>query len=555
MTLATGSNARRAIAALLLTGTAFLPHIARAEDNSRPASNTACRALAEMRLDGAQVLSAGLVAAGKIAAEPGLPAMPDLQVRMSAMPAICRIQAVATPSSDSRINIEVWLPLRQWNGRFLGTGNGGGAGAIAYGMGMIEGLKRGFAVANTDMGTGPDINQFEMHPQRWIDFGHRSTHEMTRIGKAMVRSFYKVTTFRSYFEGCSTGGQQALVTAQRYPDDYDGILAGAPGSNRTHSSSYFLWNYQAVNALPGSALSPAQWAMVTQAVIATCAGKDGGAPGDRFLTDPRRCRFDPGTLATCASSRNDALCLTPPQLASLRRLYAGAVNPRTGERIYPGLTPGSEDQPLGPIRMSDPSIVSRLFVMRWGMGPAFSPLTFDFDRDLDVVDARLSAMLNANDADLADFRRRGGKLMLYSGLADAGVPFDDPVNYYERVVAASGRDAATSFARLFLIPGMGHCIGGPGITDIGQPFSSEVPPSRDGDALMALVAWTEGGAPPSELIARKPADDRQPAQERPVCAYPSLPEYRRGNPALRSSYQCTDHGRGGIQVPAPRYLN
>jgi len=474
---------------------------------------------------------------------------------MATMPAFCRIEAVATPTRDSKINIEIWLPLQGWNGRFLGTGNGGGAGTIAYGMGMIEGLKRGFAVANTDMGTGPDINLLEEHPERWVDFGRRSTHEMTRVAKALVRAFYKVTSFRSYFEGCSTGGQQALVTAQRYPDDYDGILAGDPGSNRTHSSSYFLWNYQAVNATPASKLSSAQWSMVTRAVIAACAGKDGGAPGDQFLTDPRRCGFDPASLAHCSAGTDTAQCLTQPQLASLRRLYAGAVNPRTGERIYPGLTPGSEDQPLGPIRMSDPAIVSRLFIMRWGLGRAFSPDSFDFDRDLDQVDARLASTLNANDADLGNFRRHGGKLMLYSGLADAGVPFDDVVQYYDRVTSLNGENGSGDFARLFLVPGMGHCTGGPGVTDMGQPSSTEVPESRDSDALIALVAWTEGGTAPTQIIAHKPGGNGTPAQERPICAYPALPDYRRGDPAKRGSYVCTDHAKGGVQVPASRYLN
>jgi feruloyl esterase len=514
-----------------------------------------CTSLATAQLPGARVLSARPVAAGHFVAPSDSPGAPDLGARAATMPAFCRIEIVTTPTPDSRINVEIWLPFTTWNGRFLGTGNGGGAGSIAYSMGMIEGLKRGFAVANTDMGTGPDINLLADHPERWIDFGHRSTHEMTLVAKAMVRAFYKVPSFRSYFEGCSTGGQQALVTAQRYPDDYDGILAGDPGSNRTHSSSYFLWNYQAVNATPQSRLSPALWSMVTRAVIAACAGKDGGAPGDQFLTDPRRCGFDPGSLPVCAAGTGSDQCLTQPQLASLRRLYAGAVNPRTGERIYAGLTPGSEDQPLGPIRMSDPSIVARLFIMRWGIGPTFSPQGFDFDHDLDQVDARLASELNANDSDLTDFRRHGGKLILYTGLADAGVPFDDVVAYYDRVMATQGSAEGRSFARLFLVPGMGHCAGGPGVTDIGQPFSPSVPAAPDGDALMALVAWTEGGAAPDRLVAQKPAGGGAPARERPVCAYPALPEYRRGDPARATSFACADHATGGVKVPARRYLN
>ena len=515
----------------------------------------ACASLLAVHLADAKVLSAGSVAVGEFSLPNGAMTPPDVTDQTAGMPAFCRIEALATPTPDSKINIEIWLPLHGWNGRFLGTGNAGGAGSIAYTMGMIEGLKRGFAVANTDMGTGPDINLLEAHPERWNDFGHRSTHEMTRVAKAIVRAFYRAPSFRSYFEGCSTGGQQALVTAQRYPDDYDGILAGDPGSNRTHSTTYFLWNYQAVNATPGSKLSPAQWTMVTRAVITACAGKDGGAPGDQFLTDPRRCGFDPGSIAPCPAGQGGDQCLTPLQLASVRRLYAGAVNPRTGERIYPGLTKGSEDQALGPIRMTDPGIVSRMFVMRWGLGAAFSPESFDFDRDLDQLDARLAPALNANDPDLNDFRRRGGKLMMYTGLADTGVPFDDVIGYYNRVRALRGPAKGRDFARLFLIPGMGHCAGGPGITDIGQPFSGTVPHDRDSDALMSLVAWTEGGVAPTQLIALKRGGNGRPAQERPICAYPALPEYRRGDPAKRTSFVCTERNEGNIQVPAARYLN
>jgi feruloyl esterase len=189
------------------------------------------------------------------------------------------------------------------------------------------------------------------------------------------------------------------------------------------------------------------------------------------------------------------------------------------------------------------------------MGQAFSATNFDFDHDLDQVDARLASSLNANVSDLNDFARRGGKLMIYSGLADPGVPFADVIQYYDRAVTDSAATGGQDFARLFLVPGMGHCLGGPGVTEIGQPFSSQVPADREGDALMTLVAWTEGGAPPNQLIARKPAGDGAPAQERPICAYPAFPEYRRGDPAKRTSFVCAEHVRGTDQAPAARYLN
>jgi feruloyl esterase len=520
------------------------------------ASSSDCATLAQAALAGGRMVSAEPVAAGalKTAASP---TAPDLGARMATMPAFCRVRAIATPTPDSKIGIEIWLPLQRWNGRLLGTGNGGGAGQIAYEMGMVEGLKRGFAVANTDMGTAPDINRTVGHPERWIDFGHRATHEMTRVAKTMVTAFYKVASFRAYFEGCSTGGQQALSNAQRYPNDYDGILAGDPGHNRTHVASYFLWNYAALTRSPAAALSSAQWSMVSNAVLARCAAKDGGAPGDRFLTDPRQCRFDPATLPVCKTGTSAVDCLTGAQLATLRRLYAGPSNPRTGERIYGGLTPGSENMPLGPLMQGAPSWPAQQFYpFTWSMGAAFDAQKFDFDRDLDRVDAQLAGTLNANAADLSDFARHGGKLLIYSGLADPAVPAAEVIAYYDRLVASGGDPkAAAASARLFLVPGMGHCFGGPGVTDIGQPFTSDVPPAPQNDALMTLVAWTEGAPAPDMLVAQKPADKQAPAQERPVCAYPALPEYRGGDVTKRTSFVCTPHARGTDKPPAGRYLN
>lgn len=520
--------------------------------HAAPASDAHCEAMAGTALPGARILSAARVEAGRFVAPASAG---DLAQRTASMPAFCRIEIRSSPTPDSMIGIEVWLPLKNWNGRLLGTGTGGAGGAIGYGMGMIEGLKRGFAVANTDLGTAPDVNQLMAHPDRWADFGHRATHEMTIMAKILVRGFYGAHTFRSYFEGCSTGGQQALATAQRYPQDYDGILAGDPGHNRTHSTSYFIWNYQTMNASPASRLSPAQWSMVTRAVLGSCAGRDGGAPGDAFLTDPRLCRFTPEALPACPPAGASDSCLIVPQLTALRRLYQGPVNPRTGERLYAGLTPGSEDLPLGPQRMTDPGMAAALFVMRWGVGEQIAPMAFDFDHDQDALDARLSSTLNANDSDLNDFRGQGGKLMIYTGLADPGVPYDDTIAYYDRVTAMNGGARARDFARLFLIPGMGHCFGGPGVTDVGQPFVPDVPADPKGDALMALVAWTERAEAPDQIIAHGPATTGGGDRQRPVCAYPGFPHYRGGDPARAASFACTPHSSGAGQVPAVRYLN
>jgi feruloyl esterase len=525
----------------------------------QPGTNNAegqrCEAIAAMAFPGAKVTASASVAAGAFTlARPAM--LPDFADRLRDMPAFCQVQIVATPSSQSHIGIEVWLPQKGWNGRFLGTGNGGGAGMIAYEMGMVEGLKRGFAVANTDMGTAPDINQSLNEPEHWTDFGYRATHEMTRIAKLVVSAYYKASAFRAYFAGCSTGGQQALSAAQRYPADYDGILAGDPGNNRTHVAASFVWNYAALTASPTAQLSSAQWATVSQTVIKTCAGKDGGAPGDRFLTDPRQCRFDVSHLRLCHAGETSDACFSEEQVGTLRRLYAGPINPETGERIYPGLTVGSEDQPLGPVMQGSAQWPQQQFYLfDWALGSSFKPSSFDFNHDLDRVDARLSSTLNANVADLSDFERRGGKLLLYTGIADPAVPVAEVVNYYERVAAAAGGvPEAARFARLFLVPGMGHCFGGPGVTNIGQ-LGEAMPVSPKNDILMQLVAWTEGGEMPEQIVARKPAGTTSPAQERPICSYPALPDYRGGDPAKATSFACTAHTRGADQMPASRYLN
>ncbi|MDB5593818.1 MAG: prolyl oligopeptidase family protein [Hyphomicrobiales bacterium] len=520
----------------------------------------ACAGLARLPVADATIVSASAVGAGRFVPPPA-PYAPDLGERAAKMPAFCRVEVVATPTPDSKIGIEIWLPLLDWNGRLLGTGNGGGAGSIAYGMGMIEGLRRGFAVANTDLGTAPDVNQTIDHPERWADFGHRATHEMTRLAKLVVSGFYGVESFRSFFEGCSTGGQQALGSAQRYPDDYDGILAGDPGNNRTHVHTSFLWNYNALNETPHSRLSGADLSMVSKAVIASCGGKDGGAPGDAFLTDPRQCHFNPETLTKCEAGADVGQCLTAPKLTALRKMYEGAVNPRTGERIYAGLTAGSENQPLGPSLQGDPDAwpIQQFYPFLWAFGQSFQARTFDFDHDFDRLDAFLSSRLNANGTDLSDFRRRGGKAMIYTGLADPAVPFQEVVNYYERAVAARGDLASTQeFLRLFLVPGMGHCFGGPGATNFGQPFSSVVPSDPKADGLMSLVHWVEEGRAPDSLLAtRYGVGGEGPGVQarRSICAYPKFPEYTGGDLSAPSSFRCAERERGSAMPPAARYLN
>ncbi len=519
------------------------------------AEKVSCESLAGTALAGGTVRTAVAIPAGDYT-PPGQPGP------VSGLPAFCRVTVTMKPSTDSNIDVEVWMPRQNWNGRFLGNGNGGGGGAIIYYSGLVEGLKRGFASAITDLGSAPDANQAVDHPERWRDFGYRANHEMTVAGKALTNAYYKTAPRTSIFQGCSTGGQQALSIAQRYPDDYHGIIAGAPANNRTHLHTLFVNNLQALTA-PGAQLSQGKLNMVTGKVVAACAGKDGGAATDTYLTDPRRCNFDAETLPKCTVSDNDT-CLTAPQLAALKKTWNGPVNPRTSERIFTGLPVGSESMVFGLAFQGDAVNwpPQQFYMFKWALGASWNYASFDFDHDMDAVDARLASIMNANDADLTRFKAAGGKLMMFSGTADPGVPYQSALEYYERVVLAQGGDlpGTQNFFRFYMVPGMGHCssiTGGPGVGDFGQPYSPYVPKDQAHDMLLKLVDWVENKAAPDSIIATRYADQAGTtvALERPICTYPKVPTYQSGDATKASSFLCVDAPRNGVPTPAARYLN
>jgi feruloyl esterase len=499
-----------------------------------------CAELAKKAFPAATITTAECVPAGQFTPPGAAQPITDL-------PAFCRIAATLKPVPDSHIRIEVWLPQENWNERFLGTGNGGGAGNIAFGT-LANGLRRGFATANTDMGTSPGANEVVGHPEKWIDFGHRATHEMTVTGKAIIQAYYKKPARYAYFSGCSTGGQQALMESQRYPDDYDGILAGAPANNRTHLHTGFMWILRATNDLAGSTLIPREKiALVTDAVIKACGGKDGGAPGDNFLTNPSACQFDPETLPKCADGTDDGTCITAAQLAAIKKIYAGPVNPKTGERIYTPIPLGSENSSSGLEMQQNPSQSpgALFYQYKWAFGRGFDYKTFDFDRDQDKLDSTLAAVLNANNPDLQPFRKRGSKILMYSGTADPLVPYQDAVTYYNRVVDKQGGLSQTQdFFRFFLVPGMAHCGGGPGLNDCG-------------DMLTTLIQWKEQGKAPEQLIATayEKGDPKNSIRfKRPVFPYPQFPAYTGGDVNSPASYKGVAQPGKDVLNPAPRYF-
>lgn len=487
------------------------------------------------------------------------------------LPPSCQVSATIKPTSDSDINVQVWMPTQRYNGRYLGTGNGGYAGGF-FQSELAAGINNGFATANTDMGTSPadgiSADALVGHPEKWKDFGWRATHLMTTFAQALILTFYGDPPSRSYFAGCSTGGQQALMEAQRFPDDYDGILAGAPAFNRTHLHTVPVAQYRATH-IPATGFIPAtKFDVVNQAVLAQCRGQDGGVTTDPFLTDPRNCKFDPAKLL-CPGGIDGTNCLTADQVAATKVYYAGSVNPSNGAVINPGNMPGSETSNPSALglafneSLNEPSFDS---LFKWVFGLTWQWQTFDFNHNVATVDQVLAPDLNATSTDLRPFANHGGKLILYAGWADPLIPSPSTINYFDALAETMiGSDSPESliktqqFARLFMAPGMWHCQAGPGPNAFGGMIQQPAPSfDPQHDLLSALTDWVEHGVAPAAVIATKYNNDSPQlgvAMQRPLCVYPQLPQYNgTGNPTLATSFKCVADERTDFnQVPAPQY--
>ncbi|HTL02148.1 MAG TPA: tannase/feruloyl esterase family alpha/beta hydrolase [Vicinamibacterales bacterium] len=476
------------------------------------AAGPTCGDIATLRIPGITVTTADDVPAG--APLPGL--------RSTSATAICRVAALATPTTDSRIAIELWVPTADaWNGKLLGTANGGFSGAIPYAA-MAAGVGRGYATVGTDTGhTGDQMEFGDGHPEKIADWAYRSVHVMTDFAKLALRDYRGRFPEHAYFEGCSTGGQQALSEAQRFPRDYDGIVAGDPGHNRVRLILGFLWSWNAVHGEDGSLiLPPAKLPVLTRAAIAACDANDGLKDG--LIGDARACRFDPSALL-CPGA-DDGSCLTAAQVDAVKKVYEGARNTRTGEQIFQGWARGSEQgwgsyivNPREPVRID----FFRYFAFH---DPHWNARTFDWDRDVAFVDDQVP-FLSATSRDLSAFRQNRGKLIMYTGWADPVVPPQDTVDYYEGVVKAMGGLQATQqFFRFFPVPAMGHCMGGPGPNSF--------------DALGALERWSERGVAPEQLLASHSANGIVD-QTRPVCAFPKVARYRgTGDIRAAANFSC-----------------
>jgi feruloyl esterase len=532
--------------AAILTGVLAFIHPAAAQTDP---DARRCRDLRGIAVDKGRVLATSFEKAGDFRS-------PDGTARKD-LPAFCRVTIVSSGEPGSRIVSELWLPLTAgWNGKLLGTGNGGFGGAIRYGV-LAGGLKRGYAVANTDMGTVPASSAKIWYdagngqPAMIRDWGYRATHLMTLSAKTLVQRFYGKAQQRAYFYGCSTGGHQGLAEAQRYPRDYDGIIAGAPGNNRTHLHIAFNYNFQITQATAERQLMASKAALFRTLTLKDCGGKDGGAPGEKFLNAPTSCKADPAALL-CKPGQSPDLCLTPGEVRSLRSVFDGARNLRTGELIYFPYLRGSEGQIAS--LLGDPSSDRARApgdLASWMADGLYASDRFDFDRDVDRLDARFGPEINALDPDLSAYAARGGKLLLYHGWEDGVVSPLDTVAYFEAI--RSGATARDAFARLYMVPGMQHCLGG----EAPRPLTLEDMPSDsqpDDELLAVLDRWVDGGKAPGALSAFSFTDGKI-AATRPLCPYPAVPAYvTPGDPAKAASFVCRAVAPLLFERPPARYL-
>jgi tannase/feruloyl esterase len=441
----------------------------------------------------------------------------------------CRIEGVIKPSSDSDIRFEVWLPpVEKWNGKLEAVGNGGFAGSLIY-PSMKRALDQGYATTATDTGHagGPlDAGWALGHPERIIDFGWRGVHENTIAAKAIVAEYYGKPATYAYFAGCSDGGREALMEAQRFPQDFNGIVAGAPASAWNRLFANALADHQALSA-PDAWLSPDDLALVTNATLAACGGDNG------VLPDPLACHFDAANL-TCKSGQNSR-CLSAAQVSALKSIYAGPKDDK-GASILPGFAQGGEAGGGAWPRWltgTEPKRLQATLLYFFASG-FFSDLVYDktitdlttlkLDQAYSDATSKTAKALDAELLDLTEFKAAGGKLIQYHGWNDAAIPPAGSIQYYESVAAKMGGESSISpFYRLFMAPGMEHCGGGPGANAIGGVFGLPTPKHDPAhDVVAAIAHWVEDGVAPDALTATLYTDNdpgKGVASERAWSAY------------------------------------
>jgi feruloyl esterase len=515
-----------------------------------PAMAATCDSLAVLPLDHAHVTSAQLVAAGTFT-PPAPPAVPGREGAAgragapgregaaggrgargggrgnqpspyTALPAFCRVAVTLTPSSDSDIRIEVWLPESStWNGKFQAVGNGGWAGTIAY-PAMATALAAGYATTSTDTGHIGNTASFALgHPEKVIDIGYRAVHEMTVQAKAIINGYYNSAPKYSYFNGCSLGGRQGITEAQRYPADYDGIVAGAVAWGGMDRYVGVLMNQSAMLKTSGAYIPPEKYPAVHEAVLAACDGLDGVKDG--ILENPLACRFDPGVLQCNAA--DTVSCLTPAQVQTARTIYSDAKDPKTGKVLTGGLMAGTELQwgtLYSPQGYGNAIEAMKYIAMK---DPAWDPATFNAATDVEKArKADPDGILKSDNPNIKAFFDRGGKLLMYQGFADPQVTSENAIRYHQAVLDKVGKQVEGKSIQLFMIPGMYHCQGGPGTDTF--------------DKAAALDAWVTTGKAPDRIVASHLTDGKVD-RTRPLCAFPKVAKWNgAGSTDEAESFAC-----------------
>jgi feruloyl esterase len=474
----------------------------------------ACEQLPALRFPGFTITSATSIPAGPFAIEGT-----ETRVFFGDVPAFCRVIAIAAPE----VRFELWMPA-QWNRKLLAVGNGGLAGNISYGA-MLKPLLRGYATGSTDTGhvaasTNDGIWALG-HYQRIVDFADRAVHVMAEADKSILRAFYGNAPAYSYFNGCSQGGHEALIEAQRYPNDFDGIVAGDPANNWTrHYAGGHLWSAMAMDR--EGYIPPAKIPLLANAVNEECDALD--RVKDGVLTDPRRCHFDPAKLL-CKPGSDAATCFTAAQVDAVNKLWTG-LRDSSGDQIYPGLVPGGEAGPGGWSNWITGVEPGKSAHARLGI-PFYRYMVFDdanwdyrtfrfdsangLDSDVDFTDSKLGALFNATSPDMTAFQARRGKLIQYHGWSDPDITPLNSIAYYESVAKFMARGGnhglrdTKEFYRLFMVPGMQHCSGGPGTTTF--------------DMIGPLEQWVEKGTAPERITAARVING-QTERTRPLCPHP-----------------------------------
>ena len=486
--------------------------------NTAMSAPVPCESLTRISVTRGEVLSAESVPAGAFA-PPGAPPNATASAAFKALPAFCRVRLKLTPSSDSDIRVEVWLPLSGWNRKLQASGNGGLGGAIPY-PAMAASVRAGYAAAGTDTGhVGGNADFVAGHPEKLVDFGHRAIHEMTVTAKTIVAAHYDLPPARAYFSSCSTGGRQALIEAQRYPDDFDGIVAGDPSWDQMRLYAARVWLNTYVNRSPEAVIPASKYPMIHAAVLDRCDNLDGVKDG--VIEDPTRCSFDYATLTCKGEDRAD--CLTKDQVESANAMTRPIRDPKSGAVLHPGrYYPGSElgwGGVAGPV----PSGESHEGMRKIVFTPDWDYRTIKVPDDVERAVKADNGLLYGGDPNLSRFFARGGKLLMYHGWADPLVSPDTSLIMYKQISSASGTSSANSLV-LFMVPGMGHCQGGPG-TDVF-------------DKVAALDRWVDTGVKPQSLEAAHMTAgvvDRT----RPLCAYPATARYiGSGSTDDAKNYRC-----------------